>query len=611
MYIGRRKKWFYRIGLGLGFSLLFLLWRGFPVFSEDPVPAAPQEAEAAEATVEGRYLILHLDSRREGGPFSLGRAPGPSELNYIQAIERAKRDKRIRGILLNAAGFSGSPAALWDLRSALEGFKASGKKVAAFFDDGDFDLYCLLSAADAVIMDDMGVLLLTGYHHERLFFQHTLEKLGVGLRELRYFDYKSALDTFTRDSLSDADRLQYGAYLDDIFKTAKEAIMQGRSLDDERFSRMVNREFMYSPQEALKQGLVDAVGREEAVAQALAELEGGPVKEFASFGGSGSVRLIPDGFTVRSYHTGGSRNIFGLLPEIAVINALGHTDLEEGMKARRLVQIIRAVSQKSRVKALVIRIDSPGGSALAADYIAQAVREAQGRVPVVVSMGSAAASGGYWAAMYADHIFASPYTITGSIGVIGSWFYNTRLYDTLGLSMDTLRRGDHADLFTGFIVARRDLSQEEEERYRRYILELYAVFVQKAAEGRNMPVEAMKALAQGRIYSGTRARDAGLVDRIGGLGDALAYARNLAGIPEDQRAIYREYPKPSLLETLMARLFARARGGAAAGRAGPGEFIQGLLSGGGGSAFWQDIQYRIFRNGQVMPILPLQMTGNR
>jgi protease-4 len=471
-------------------------------------------------------------------------------------------------------------------------------------------------------MDGAGTLNLLGYSYGRGYFRQTLDKLGIGVRELRYLEYKSAMETYTRVSLSEADKLQYDAYLDTVFSLTRNTLMQARSLGENDFDAILDREFIFSPRSALDRGLVDCLGREDALRRTIEELEGKRVTRFAVFGNSASSLLAPR--RGRSYTA--SRPYIGMpRPEIAVINASGETDLDRGMKARLLSGVIREISEKSAVKAMVIRIDSPGGSAEAADYIAEAIREAKKRIPVVVSMGSVAASGGYWAGMYADHIVASPYTLSGSIGVIGSWFYDTGLYGKLGVSVDTLRRGAHADLTTGFIIPRRDLTADEEERFRHYIMDLYGEFVEKVAAGRKMNVEVVEPLARGRVYSGVEAQRLGLVDSIGGLPDALAMARKLAKLSEKRKIVYQEYPKPTVVDNLLAQVFSSAgiNGAAVFGRTVlggdiPGEtFFPGVqvFSDTAGSlgapslrnaaALWADIRYRLSRNGSVMPILPL------
>jgi protease-4 len=272
--------------------------------------------------------------------------------------------------------------------------------------------------------------------------------------------------------------------------------------------------------------------------------------------------------------------------------------MTQGMEAVKLSRTIRELADKGRVKAIVLRVNSPGGSAEAADLVNEAVRYAKQRKPVVVSMGQVAASGGYWVAMNASHIVANPYTVTGSIGVIGSWFFDNGLNGKLGLNIDTLQRGAHADLLTGILFPRRDLTSQEEERYKNYILDLYHAFTEKAAAGRGMEIEKLETAAQGRIFSGLRAKEEGLVDSTGGLSDALSIARTLAEIPGKRAVKYEEYPKPKFIDKLLESLplssvFTKSKKNETV------EFFADFLL----PNF--NIRYRLENNGKAMPILPL------
>ena len=523
-----------------------------------------------------------------------------SDLEIFRVIERAGKDNRIRGIILNISAYGAGRETLWELRSALENFKAQGKKICAFISAADLDLYYLASVADKIVMDAQGTLALTGYAWGRGYVLHTLEKLGIGARELRYLEYKSAAETYTRDAMSEADRRQYGEVLDDIFTLTRDTVMQARSWSREEFDSILNRDFMHSAKSALERGLVDYSGRDEAVAGVLKDIEGGEVKHFALYGDPASSLMESKAF----YGAGKSGGLFSKPPVIAVVYANGMTDMERGMAARSLARTIREVSEKNRVKAMVIRVNSPGGSAEAADYIAEAVKHAKKRIPVVISMGAVAASGGYWASMNASHIAATPYTLTGSIGVIGSWFYDNGLNSKLGFTMESMQRGEHADLMTGMILPRRDLTQFEEERYRSYILDLYRDFTAKVAAGRNMDIEKVEAVAQGRVFSGIGALKAGLVDSTGGLADAIRIARDMAKIPAGKKVVYSEYPKPKFIDKVLEHLpLAAVSVGYKENATNAATFLAGLFL---PASLLEDIRYRITHNGQVMPILPLE-----
>ncbi|MCL2067837.1 MAG: signal peptide peptidase SppA [Treponema sp.] len=544
-----------------------------------------------------QYLELNLNNQTvQRSIRSVRQKP---ELEVFRVIERAGGDKNIKGIVLNISGFGSTRENLWELRNALENFKSNGKKICAFISSADMDLYSLASVADKIVMDDQGLLSMFGYAFGMGYVQHSLEKLGIGVRELRYFEYKSANEMFTRDSMSEADRRQYGEYLDDIFNLTRDTLKNARSWTDEEFDSILNRGFLYSSKSALEQNLVDRVGRGEAVAEAIREIEGRAVEQFVLYGDSESNLMK----TRKNYRPARAGNIFRRAPVIAIVYANGQTDMERGMAARSLGRTIRELADKKRVRAIVLRINSPGGSADAADYVAEAVRYAKQKKPVVVSMGQQAASGGYWAAMNASHITASPYTLTGSIGVISAWFYDNGLNSRLGFSVDSLQRGAHADLLTGFILPRRDLNAEEEARYRSLLLDIYGTFTAKVAAGRGMEIERVEAVAQGRVFSGQGALRAGLIDSIGGLPEAISIARNLAEIPENQGAAYNEYPKPKFWDKMLDRFPAIAallRSGAGH-RPAAASIADFFLP----QPLFADIFYRLERNGRVMPILPL------
>jgi protease-4 len=549
-----------------------------------------------------KYLELNLNNQTARNYLRSSRSQ--PLLDILRVIRQAERDKNIRGMVLNISGFSADRAVLWELRSALESFKAGGKRICAFISHADLDLYSLASVADKIVMDEQGGLTLLGYVYGRAYLQHTLEKLGVGVRELRYLEYKSAAETYTRDRLSEADRRQYEVYLEDIFSLTRDTLMKARSWSLEEFDTILNKEYLYSAKAARERGLVDRIGRDKALAEALTELEGAAVTSFTLYGDPATSLL---GYKNPPYRLKRGGGLFRSAPRIAVVYASGQTDLERGMGARSLARIIRETSEKRSVKAMVVRINSPGGSAEAADYVAEAIRYAKERIPVVVSMGPVAASGGYWAAMYASHITASPYTLTGSIGVIGSWFYDQGLNEKLGLTVDAIRRGDHADLMTGVILPRRDLNAEEEARYRTYILDLYGEFTAKVAAGRKMEPEQVEAAAQGRVYSGLGALHAGLIDSIGGLADAVAAARSLAEIPGKKQVVYDEYPRPRFFDKVISRFAAAVPQGA-----GIPALLKGISFPGSALADMEtlaDLEYRISQNGRVMPLLPLAAGG--
>jgi protease-4 len=549
-------------------------------------------------------VILELNLNNQTSQSIMYSMREKSALEIFRVIERAGNDKQISGIILNISMFQGGPETLWELRNALEKVKSKGKRICAFIGAADLDMYCLATVADKIVMDDQGSLMMLGYVIGRSYIQHSLEKLGIGARELRYLEYKSAAETYTRDSLSDADRRQYGEVLDDIMNLTRDTVTKARSWTTDEFNSIINDEFLFSAKGALQRGLVDYIGKKEEALHALREVIDNEGTESIVVFGDQESSLTGS----KSSYRPGKPKRFSRPPVIAVIYANGVTDMERGIAAKEMSRTIEEVSRKGRVKALVIRIDSPGGSASAADYVAEAIKNAKTRIPVVVSMGGVAASGGYWVSMNASHIVSSPITLTGSIGVIGSWFYDKGMNSKLGFTVDGMQRGDHADLLTGVVLPHRDLTPVEEARYKKYILDLYEDFIVKVAAGRGMDINKVEAIAQGRVYSGLGALKVGLIDSIGGLDDAVRIARELAGISGDKQVLYREYPKPKFFDKMMNQLIS-----------------MGILSDRSNSVtipvtvaavsfaadlffpvpLLEDLRYRIAHNGQVMPILPL------
>jgi protease-4 len=551
-------------------------------------------------------VVLELNLNNQSGQ-SITRSMRPKpDLELFRVIEQAGNDRKISGIILNISASRLGQETLWELRNSLEKFKSKGKKICVFISSADIDIYCLATIGDKIIMDDQGVLLLTGYAWGRGYVKHSLEKLGIGARELRYLQFKSAAETYTRDSISDADRAQYGEILDDIMGVTRDAVTRARSWTTEEFDAIINNEFMFSAKSALERGLVDGSGRKEAVLEAVKEALGGKEADYFVLYGDADSSLTGSKYPYKPAKVGG---LFSRPPIIAVVNANGVTDMERGIAAWTLAATIRELSEKRQIKAIVLRINSPGGSAEAADYVAEAIKTAKERVPVVVSMGAVAASGGYWASMSASHIAATPVTVTGSIGVIGSWFYDNGLNSKLGLSVDTMQRGAHADMSTGMILPRRDLRPEEEARYRAYILDLYADFTSRVAANRGLDIERVEALAQGRVYSGLGALNAGLIDSIGGIDDAIRIAGELAKIPENRRIAVREYPKPKFFDKILEHMFSSRVSSpekTPAVNTAADLFFPGLWR---GADLLEDLSYRIEHNGQVMPILPLDFTS--
>jgi protease IV len=502
--------------------------------------------------------------------------------DLLTSIDAAKTDPSVGGIAINTSGLETDAEKLWELREKLKDFKTIGKKVFIFIDRGNIEMYHFASVADKIVMDPMGTFFLEGFHMGRTFYKGTLEKIGLGYDEWRFFKYKSAAENLSRNKMSDADREQRQKLIDDWYKIAKSDICEARHLTSEQFDQLVNNEVVFLAQQAKERGLVDSLGRWDLMKE-LVKNETGSDKSFISPNMLAKFKLPYD-------------NYWGEPPHIAVIYALGACAMDEGITARRLVKDFEAAADDSRVKAIVLRVDSPGGDGLASDYIAEAMKKAKGKKPIIVSQGFVAASGGYWLSMYADTIVAAPRTITGSIGVIGGWIYNKGLKDSLGMSTDFVKVGDHADIgfgmtlpLIGLTIPDRNLTTDERARAESLIKTMYKEFLDKVSLGRKKKSEDIESIAQGRAWSGLDGKQNGLVDVLGGLETAINIAKERAGIPKCQDVTLVELPKKGLIDfsKFMPRLF-------------------GVETKALNDPTIELLKFRLEHNGEPMPMLPME-----
>jgi protease IV len=500
-------------------------------------------------------------------------------LNTIQIIKAAREDNTIAGIAINTSGMTINKEKLWELREELKQFKAAGKHIVIYIDRPTIQAYDLASVANKIVMDPQGMVMLEGFIRGRQYYKNALEKVGIGFTEWRYFKYKSANETYSRDKMSEADSIQSQALVDDFYQTAKDDICKGRNILPVKFDDMVNNHTLFLPNEAIDAGLVDTLARWDDVHEIVKRLEGGN-KDFVTAGSLEKFNLPDD-------------NHWGNKPEVAVIYALGVCAMDEGISARKLVNDVNRAVNDHNIKAIVLRVDSPGGDGLASDIIAEALKKCKGKKPVIISQGNVAASGGYWLSMYGDTIVAAPNTITGSIGVIGGWTYNKGLDNKLGVTTDFVKKGDHADIGFGFTfpflditLPDRDLTPAEQAKAESTIKSMYKDFASKVAAGRKKSFDYIDSIGQGRVWSGTAGRKNGLVDVLGGLSTAINIAAEKANLTGKQYNIV-EYPEPGLinLNNLVPKPF--------------GIDIRS-------NKIIDDLKFRFKYNGQPIPILPVE-----
>lgn len=470
-------------------------------------------------------------------------------ISIISQINAAKNDPSVKGIALNLSGFSANHEMMWEIREKLADLKSSGKQVVIYFDRAGIREYHLASVADRIIIDPLGRLSLEGFAMGRNYYKGTLEKLGIGFDELRFYKYKSAFESFSEDKMTEGDREQRQKLVDDFYNLVKDDVTKSRNISPEEFDRLVNEEFIFIAADAKEKNLIDEIGRWDDLKNILKDEKG----DEASF--TDSKRLLQ--------FKSPADNYWSEKPVVAVIYGIGGTSMDSDINARKLAKEIEAIGNDNNVKAIVFRADSPGGDAMAADFIAEALKKCKEKKPVIVSQGAVAGSGGYWISMYADTIVAAPNTITGSIGVISGWYYNLGIKESVGVSTDVVKRGERADLGYGMVIPfinlpipDRKFSLEERAKVENLMKVLYKDFVAKVAAARNRTVEQIAEVAQGRVWSGTDGVKNGLVDVIGGLETAINIAREKAGLNKNEFKIV-EYPDKGFFDfsSLMPKFF--------------------------------------------------------
>ncbi|MFZ1946320.1 MAG: signal peptide peptidase SppA [bacterium] len=517
------------------------------------VTASPFWRESALMPRNGYLEIGIKGSIAEARPpFSLLAGDGPTYTlrELAEKIDRAKRSPEIRAIVLKCTGVSFKFAVCDELRQALADFRASGKKVVAYTETPGNGEYCLVTAADYVVMTPNGYLGLVGLKSEVPFLKGTMDKLGLEAKYTKAGKYKSAVETLTQDQFSEPSREAEEALLDDVYAKLVADIAEGRGMSEDQV-RLAIDNGPYLPADAAEAGLVDTVAYWDEIPD---------IVETVMRAGSRSIPYKT--FAQRVY----DRPRWDEPPAIGIVYAVGSITGGENRQEMFLGQImgsettteaLKAMREDRSVKAVVLRVDSPGGQMAASDLIRREVELTKKEKPVIVSMGGLAASGGYHISCSADKILADEATLTGSIGVFNLWVHTRGLYQKLGINKEIMTRGRHADPMPTW----RDVTEEDMSLMQRMVDQFYGKFVTDVASGRGMTYEEVDSVAQGRVWSGRAALRLGLVDGIGGLRAAIALARQEAGIPADQEVDIKVLPRAGgLLEALMSGVQTRVLG---------------------------------------------------
>lgn len=502
-------------------------------------------------TIAPRVLVFDVPSQIDEGPsppsmsLDLFRRDRLTFHDLLFAVHNAADDRSVDAIVLHLDQVDWGWARVHEMASAMRAFQASGKRVYASLDGGGEKEYVLASVADELSMPPVSTLQLDGLSASAMFMQGAYDKLGIKPNFAHVGRFKSAVESYTRSTLSPDAREAMEALLDDTYGLLVDSIAVCRGLPSDSVRSLIDGG-PYTASEALRRGLLDTLLAEADLDSLATHASGqrlatGSMMRYAQEGGAGAgehiALLVAEGEIV----SGKSRdNPFG-----------GRAVGDE-----TLVEALRDIRSRRNIRAVVLRIDSPGGSGDASDAVWQEIRRVRREKPVIVSMGDVAASGGYYLACAGDAIVAGPGTITGSIGVFGGKLNLLGLYRKLGLNVETVTRGKHAAMLSPFT----DFTPEELERYQKSLEQFYGVFLSRVAEGRGMDPAVVDSVGQGRVWSGLAARQRGLVDTLGGLETAFDLARTRAHIDEDADVIVDVYPRPrrTFLQRWLGNVFEEA-----------------------------------------------------
>ncbi|MDR0619142.1 MAG: signal peptide peptidase SppA [Bacteroidales bacterium] len=452
----------------------------------------------------------------------------------IDAVYSAGEDDKIKGIIIDA-GVAGSQSTstMQELRCALKHFKDSSDKfVYAYGNAYSQTGYYLASVADKIYMQNEGEVMLKGINLRLQFFKKLMDKMGVEAQIVRHGKFKGAVEPFIGEKMSDANREQYTLFANSLWNEIVKGIACGRNLSTERVNEIADNLLSYTKDSLLSAGLIDGFMERSYFVDTVLK----------------DMKIV----SIDKYNTSVTKENKESKDRIAIIYAQGEVGIGKGSTSEigteNISNAIKKAANNKKIKAIVLRVNSPGGSALTSDIIYRAVVEAKAKKPVVASFGQYAASGGYYISCAADKIYSDPVTLTGSIGVFGLIFNMEKLFtDKIGITFDEVNTNKNSGAGTTV----HSMSEYERSVIQKSIEDIYSGFIKKVADGRNKTVEYIDSIGQGRIWCGTDALRLGLVDELGGLTDAIKGAAELAEISEYRIS---EYPEQKDVMTQIMEL---------------------------------------------------------
>lgn len=494
--------------------------------------------------LNGRTLVERtseddLDLSIFGNPF--GQEMTAGLINLKKAIGEAKTNDNIKGIYLNTGLIMAGQANLLELREALVDFKTSGKFIVAYDEAYTEGGYYIASVADEVYLNPLGGIDFNGFSSEGIFFKGLFEKVGVKPEIFRVGEFKSAVEPFILEKNSPEARLQTQSFLDDMNQFALHGISESRNIAYDSLKKINDLMLVRKPQDAVTYGLATELLYLDQVLTKLKEKLGIDEEDDIK-----TINATDLNKTAKSKNITSSNRIAVIIAEGEIVG--GKAD--GVISSEKFAKEIRKARKDDNIKAIVLRVNSPGGSVVASEVIWREMAEAKKVKPVYVSMGEVAASGGYYISAPADTIVAQPNTITGSIGIFGMMFNAQELLnDKLGITTDVVKTGELSD----FMNPTRPMTDVERTIIQNTVEDGYETFISRVSEGRGMSPEAVKEVASGRVWTGNQAKERGLVDVLGGLNTTIEIAAARIGAVDDYRVVYYPTKKPwfeSIMEDL-------------------------------------------------------------
>jgi len=506
------------------FFLMFLIIAGIISSSQDDEVANIDKHSILKLNLNQKIVDRASDNPLAGFNYATMKPDKTLGLNTIlENIAKAKIDDKIDGIYLSLTGIGAGIASVEEIRNSLQDFKESGKFIISYADYYSQKTYYLASVADKIYLNPEGSVDFVGLSAQLMFFKNALKKFGVEPIIIRHGKFKSAIEPFMLDKMSAANREQTATYVGSIWESMQKSISESRGIEVQELNNVADNLLLRNAKSAVELGFVDSLLFYDEMFELMkAKMEAKKDKDL-------KVVSLNKYKKVPKIKKEGEKGL--AKDKVAVIYASGEIVMGKGsddnIGAKSLSETIRKARKDKKIKAIVLRINSPGGSALASDIIWREVVLAKKEKPVIVSMGDLAASGGYYIACAADSILADSNTLTGSIGVFGLLFNVEKLMsEKIGITFDKFNTNRYSDIGS----TTKSMEAEERAFIQRGVEEIYGTFIGHVAEGRGMTTEQVDSIGQGRVWSGANAIDIGLVDKIGGLSDAIVIAAEKAGL---------------------------------------------------------------------------------